>query len=389
MPSRIEEGKMSKQIHYGMVGGSLRAFIGEAHRKAINYDTRAELVAGCFSTNPEYNAETAEAYGLAKERVYADYKEMAAKEAARADGIDFVCICTPNSLHYEAAKEFLSEGIHVACEKPLCFEIGQAEELERLAKEKGLFFAVTYTYTGYAMAKVMKEMIAEGKIGKIASINAEYAQDWLINELEPTEGAVENLSVWRKDPKYSGISNCVGDIGTHIESFVHYVTGLRIKRLLATANNYGKALDLNANIIVEYENGVNGAYWCSQIAMGHLNGLVVRVFGDKGSLEWEQERPDYLRYTPKGEAPRILSRGDGYIKEKAGANSRLPVGHPEGLYIAFANIYRNFISAILGKKTGKDVSAPDFANVSDGLAGVKFIHAVINSAKNDSAWVEL
>lgn len=380
---------MAKQIRYGMVGGDLHAFIGEVHRKAINYDTRAELVAGCFSNIPEYNVETAEAYGVASERVYGDYKEMAAKEAAREDGIDFVSICTPNFLHYEVAKEFLLHGINVACEKPLCFEIAQAEELEKLAKEKGLFFAVTYTYTGYTMTKVMKEMIAEGKIGKIAAINAEYAQDWLINELAPVEGAVENLSVWRKDPKYSGISNCVGDIGTHIEGLVHYVTGLKIKRLLATANNYGKALELNANIIVEFENGVNGSYWCSQIAMGHLNGLVVRIFGDKGSLEWEQEHPDYLRYTPKGGAPQIYSRGDGYITEKAGAGSRLPVGHPEGLYIAFANIYKNFISAIIDKKDGKEVAAPDFPTVSDGLDGVKFIHAVICSAKNNSAWVEL
>lgn len=380
---------MAKLVRYGMVGGDLHAFIGEVHRKAINFDTRAELVAGCFSNVPEYNVETAEAYCVDKSRTYGDYKEMAAKESAREDGIDFVSICTPNFLHYEVAKEFLLSGIHVVCEKPLCFEIEQAEELERIAKEKGLFFAVTYTYTGYTMTKVMKEMIAEGKIGKIAAVNAEYAQDWLINELEPTEGAQENLSVWRKDPKYSGISNCVGDIGTHIESYVSYVTGLKIKRLLATTNTYGKALDLNANIIVEYENGVNGAYWCSQIAMGHLNGLAVRIFGDKGSLEWEQEHPDFLRYTPKGGAPQIFSRGDGYITGKAGGGSRIPVGHPEGLYIAFANIYKNFISAVADKKAGKEVVNPDFPSVSDGLEGVKFIHAVVGSAKNNSAWVEL
>lgn len=380
---------MAKQIRFGMVGGDLHAFIGEVHRKAINFDTRAQLVAGCFSNIPEYNAETAEAYCVDKSRVYDDYKEMAAKESARQDGIDFVSIATPNFLHYEVAKEFLSHGINVVCEKPLCFEIAQGEELVKLAKEKGLLFGITYTYTGYTMTKVMKEMIAEGKIGKIAAVNAEYAQDWLINELSPVEGAQENLSVWRKDPKFSGISNCVGDIGTHIENYVHYVTGLKIKRLIATTNTYGHALDLNSNIIVEYENGVNGAYWCSQIAMGHLNGLVVRVFGELGSLEWQQEHPDYLRFTPKGGAPQMLSRGDGYIKEKAGASSRIPVGHPEGLYIAFANIYRNYISALIDKKNGKDVSGADFPTVSDGLSGVRFIHAVIGSAKNNSSWVEL
>lgn len=380
---------MAKLIRYGMVGGSMRAFIGEVHRKALNFDPRAELVAGCFSSRADYNTETGEVYCLEPSRVYADYREMAEKEAARDDKIDFVVVTTPNSTHYAVSKCFLEHGINVVCEKPLCFGIEEAEELSRLAKEKNLLFGVTYTYTGYTMTKVMKEMIAEGKIGKIAAVNAEYVQDWLINELSPTEGAQENLSVWRKDPKISGISNCVGDIGSHIENYVHYVTGLKIKRLLATTNTYGHALDLNANIIVEYDNGVNGAYWCSQIAMGHLNGLVVRVFGETGSLEWQQEHPDFLRYTPKGGAPQILSRGDGYIKEKAGANSRIPVGHPEGLHIAFANIYRNYITALIDKKSGKDVTDADYPTVEQGLSGVRFIHAVVDSAKNNSSWVTL
>lgn len=253
---------MAKQIRCGMVGGALGAFIGDVHRKAANFDTRLELVAGCFSTRAEKNAETGDACCIAPDRLYADYKEMAAKESAREDGIDFVTIVTPNYNHYETAKAFLEAGINVICEKPLCFEVAQAEELEALTKEKDLLFAVSYTYPGYTMARVMRDMIAAGKIGKIAAVNAEYAQDWLINELAPVEGAKENLSVWRKDPKYSGVSNCVGDIGTHIECFVHYVTGLKIKRLAATTNKYGHALDLSANMLIEYEGGVNGAYWC-------------------------------------------------------------------------------------------------------------------------------
>ena len=212
---------MAKELRYGMVGGSVYAFIGEVHRKAIAFDPRAELVCGCFSNIPSENEDTAKAYGIDPSRMYADYKEMAKAEAAREDGIDFVSICTPNFLHYEIAKEFLLAGINVVCEKPLCFEVAQAEELEALAKEKDLLFAVTYTYPGYTMSRVMKDMIAAGKIGKIAAVNAEYVQDWLINELEPQEGAKENLSVWRKDPKFSGISNCVGDIGTHIEAYHH------------------------------------------------------------------------------------------------------------------------------------------------------------------------
>jgi predicted dehydrogenase len=267
--------------------------------------------------------------------------------------------------------------------------VGQAEELESLAKQKDLLFAVTYTYPGYTMARVMRDMIADGKIGKIAAVNAEYVQDWLINELEPQEGGKENLSVWRKDPKFSGISNCVGDIGTHIECFVHYVTGLKIKRLSATTNKYGHALDLNANILVEYENGVNGAYWCSQIAAGHYNGLVVRVFGDRGGLEWHQEQPDTLYYTPKGGAMRILTRGGNEIDQPAGDFSRLPVGHPEGLYVAFSNIYRDYIAALIEKKAGRPYSTDYLTMVDYGVSGVKFIHAVVNSAAADSAWVDL
>ncbi len=380
---------MAKQVHYGMVGGDVHAFIGEVHRKAINFDTRAQLVAGCFSNIPEYNVETGEAYCVDSSRVYADYKEMAEKESGREDGIDFVSIVTPNFLHYEIAKEFLMHGINVVCEKPLCFEVEQAEELYALAKEKDLLFAVTYGYTGYTMSKVIKEMIAEGKIGKIASVNAEYAQDWLLDDLAPQEGAELNLSVWRKDPKFSGISNCVGDIGTHIENYVHYVTGLKIKRLLATTNKYGHPLELNANILVEYENGVNGAYWCSQIASGHLNGLVVRIYGDLGGIEWEQESPDVIRYTPKGGATQLISRASGYITEKAGGYSRIPAGHPEGLYVGFANIYMNYITAIIQKRNGEDVSTIDFPCVADGLAGVKFVHAVVHSADNNSQWVDL
>jgi len=380
---------MAKQIRYGMVGGALHAFIGEVHRQAINFDTRAELTAGCFSKNFDKNVETADEYCVDRSRVYSDYREMAAKEAEREDGIDFVSITTPNFLHYEMAKEFLTHGINVVCEKPLCFEIEQAEELVALAKEKGLLFCVTYTYTGYTMTKVMKEMIAIGKLGEIVSVNAEYAQDWLINELASGKCERENPSIWRMFPEYSGIANCVGDIGTHIENYVHYVTGLKIKRLLATADTYGHALELNSNIIVEYESGVNGAYWCSQIATGHQNGLVIRIFGELGSLEWQQEHPDYLRYTPKGEATQILSRGDGYIKEKAGAGSRIPVGHPEGLHIAFANIYKNYITALIDKRNGKDVSGADFPTAEDGLSGVRFVHAVVSSAKNNSVWTEL
>lgn len=383
---------MAREIKYGMVGGSIYAFIGEVHRKALAFDTRAELVAGCFSNVESENIDTAKAYGVSAERTYKDYKEMAAAEAKRADKLDFVSICTPNFLHYEVAKEFLLAGINVVCEKPLCFAVEEAEELERLAKENDLIFAVTYAYTGYVMPKVMKEMIAEGKIGTIAAIVAEYAQDWLIDELSPEkQGQTKNLSVWRTDPKFSGISNCVGDIGTHAENMIHYLTGLRMKRLMATTDNYGHALDLNANIIMEYEGGVRGQLWCSQIATGRMNGLVVRIYGSEGSLEWEQHFPDYVKFTPRGKATEILSKRNSYITEKAHAAARIPSGHPEGYYVAFANTYRNILNAVAKKKAGEQLTADDldFPKVSDGVNGVKFVHAVIESSKKDGAWVNL
>lgn len=383
---------MAREIKYGMVGGSIYAFIGEVHRKALAFDTRAELVAGCFSNVESENIDTAKAYGVSAERTYKDYKEMAAAEAKRADKLDFVSICTPNFLHYEVAKEFLLAGINVVCEKPLCFAVEEAEELERLAKEKDLIFAVTYAYTGYVMPKVMKEMIAEGKIGTIAAIVAEYAQDWLIDELSPEkQGQTKNLSVWRTDPKFSGISNCVGDIGTHAENMIHYLTGLKMKRLMATTDNYGHALDLNANIIMEYEGGVRGQLWCSQIATGRMNGLVVRIYGSEGSLEWEQHFPDYVKFTPRGKATEILSKRNSYITEKAHAAARIPSGHPEGYYVAFANTYRNILNAVAKKKAGEQLTADDldFPKVSDGVNGVKFVHAVIESSKKDGAWVNL
>jgi len=383
---------MYKQIKYGMVGGSLHAFIGDVHRKAIGFDTRAELACGCFSSSKQDNLDTGEMYGVAAERIYSNYAEMAAAESSRPDGIDFVSIVTPNYLHYEAAKAFLDAGINVVCEKPLCFTVQQAEELKRLADEKNLVFGVMYAYTGYVMVKVAKEMAAAGKLGEIVSVNAEFPQEWLIDDLNRKKPESDrSLSIWRKDPSKAGISNCVGDLGTHVENMVHYITGLNIKKLCATVNRFGHPLELNANMLIEYDNGANGAYWCSQIALGNMNSLIVRIYGTEGSLEWEQHFPDYLRFTPKSGAPITLSRGCDYLKGSAAALSRLPFGHPEGLFVGFANVYQNIISAIIKKKAGQPLTEQDldFPSAADGLNGVKFVHAVITSADNGSAWVNV
>ncbi len=382
---------MSKRILYGMVGGAYNAFIGDVHRKAIAFDPRTQLAAGCFSTHGEVNQATGGLYGLDESRIYADYQTMAAAESARPDGIAFVSITTPNNTHYHIAKCFLSHGIPVVCEKPLCFTVEEAKELAQLVQEKNLLFGMTYSYSGYTMVKIMREMVRAGKIGRVVAVNAEYPQEWLIDTLGDSDPGTAKLSGWRNNPKVAGISNCVGDIGTHIENTVHYVTGLSIKRLLATANTFSDPLDLNANIIVEYENGANGAYWCSQIAAGNLNGLKVRIYGDKGALEWEQHSPDYVRFTPKGQPPEILSRGTGYLNEEAAKNNRLPSGHPEGLYVGFANIYRSFIEALVKQHAGEELTEQDldFPKVTDGVNGVKFVHAVIESAAHDARWVEL
>lgn len=379
------------RLRYGMVGGGTGAFIGSVHRRAIALEETADLVAGCFSQREEKNRETAQFYGISEDRIYGSYGEMAKKEAAREDKIDFVSIVTPNSTHYEVAKAFLEAGINVACEKPLCFTVEQGEELERLADEKGLLFAVTYTYTGYGMVKLAKEMVEKGEIGQVVNVNAEYLQDWLIDEIGAGNQTTTKMSVWRTDPQKSGISNCVGDIGTHIEDTVAYITGMHPKKVAAALDYYGMDLDLNGNILVEYENGVHGVYSCSQVCAGHLNGLVVRIFGTEGAIEWVQEEPDRLKVTKKGEPTQTYCRGTGCVTGRAAQLNHIPSGHPEGLTYAFANIYHSFMSAVLKNANGEPLDAGDhdFPTVSDGGKGVKFVKAVVDSSKAGSVWVEV
>jgi predicted dehydrogenase len=378
------------KIKYGMVGGDLNAFIGGVHRKAIRFEDHVELVAGCFSNVLEDNEKTGEHYQLDSDRVYKDYQTMAKTEAAREDKIDFVVIVTPNFIHYEIAKAFLEKGFNVVCEKPLCFTKEEASELEQLAKDHNVLFAVTYAYSGYAMVKYAKQLIKNGDIGDILNVNAEYPQDWLLGAVADSDTKL-SLSVWRMDPKYSGISNCVGDIGTHIENTVKYITGLKVKKVAAKLNRYGKALDLNANILVEFDDGINGMFWSSQIAAGNANGLRVRIFGTKGSLEWYQETPDFLTFTKRDGTVERLSRGYGYVTGRAAALSRIPAGHPEGYFEAFSNVYKTYINALRKKKNGHVLTEDDldFPTVTDGKEGVEFVHAVVESDSNNSTWVEL
>ena len=385
------EGKESAsagQLRYGMLGGGEGSFIGDVHRKAIAMDGLAQLVAGCFSIDYEDTLRTAKKLRVADDRVYKDYVEMARKESGREDCIDFVDIATPNNTHYPIAREFLNAGINVVCEKPLTIDLAQAEELAALARKKGLLFAVTYTYSGYVMVKQAREMIRRGDIGEIRVVMGEYAQDWLATRLEDTGNMQAS---WRTDPSQTGRSNCVGDIGSHIENTVSYMTGLKIKSLCSSLDSFvpGRKLDDNAEILVRFDNGARGVYWASQVAVGHDNGLRVRIFGSKGSIEWEQENPNYLRVAYIGEPVQILSRGGSYMLPNAAKTSRIPAGHPEGYYEAFANIYRNFATALMKKKKGEDISDADFPSVEDGLEGVKFISKAVESSEAGSVWIDM
>ena len=377
-------------LSYGMVGGGEGAFIGDVHRKAINMDGMADLVCGCFSSDPENTLRTGLGLGLAPARLYKNYEEMAVEEGKQLEPIDFVVIVTPNSTHYSIAKVFLENGINVVCDKPLTVTSDQARELKELAEAKGLAFCVTYTYTGYPVAKHAREMIQNGDLGEIRFVNAEYAQDWLSTLLEHTD---QKQAGWRSDPTQSGASNCVGDIGSHIENMVAFMTGLKIKRLSARLDTMvdGRVLDDNASIMVEYDSGAKGLYWCSQIAVGNDNGLRVRIFGSKASIEWAQENPNYMKVAYLDQPSQVISRGRDGLYPGAECFSRVPSGHPEGYFEAFANIYKPFISFLMKKKQG-GATLPedqDFPKAQQGENGVRFIEKCVESSKNDAAWVDL
>ncbi len=379
----------ARKLRYGMVGGGRGAFIGDVHRRAIALDGLAELVAGSFSQSFENTLETGASLGVARDRLYATYEEMAQKEAARHDGIDFVSIVTPNALHYPVAKAFLNAGISVVCDKPLTFEEAEARELDELAKKKGLLFGVTYTYTGYPAVKHAREMIRRGDIGEIRFINAEYPQEWLAT---PSEREGSKQASWRTDPALAGKSNCVGDIGSHVENMVSYVTGLKIKALCARLDTFveGRPLDDNATIMVEYEGGAKGLYWASQIAIGYDNGLRFRIFGSKGTIQWSQENPNYLVVSKLGSPTEVLSRGRDGFYPHAQSYSRIPSGHPEGYFEAFANLYKTYISALIKQKSGERLTPEDldFPTAADGAEGVRFIGKCVESSKKGAAWVE-
>ena len=376
------------KLRYGMVGGGPGAFIGDAHRKAISLDSTADLVAGCFSRTPEKTKEQGAALGLDPERCYANYKEMAAAEPAREDGIDFVVIVTPNNTHYEIAKAFLEAGIHVACDKPLVTTAEEAEELKKIADEKGLLFMVTYTYTGHVTMKYMRDLVKNGEIGTVRTVMAEYPQGWLYNENDWGGKQGE----WRCDPAQSGRVNCLGDLGTHVENAVATVTGLKIKRVLAKMDVVvpGRKLDDNDQILVEYEGGATGINWTSQFAIGCDNSLRLRIYGSKGTLLWFQETPEEVTLIREDGIARTIKRGYGAVTPDAAKYGRLPSGHTEGWLEAMGNLYDSFGACVLAKK--EDRFTPDlidYPTIEEGVAGLKYVEACLKSSENGNVWVEL
>jgi predicted dehydrogenase len=377
-------------LTYGMIGGGQGAFIGDVHRKAIGMDRKARLVAGCFSQSYENTLATGEAYGLDKARLYRTFEEMLQAEAKRDDRIDFVVIVTPNSVHFPAARLAVERGIHVVCDKPLTTTLRDAEELRRLVKKNDSFFCVTYAYSGYPIVKHMRDMVKSGELGEVRFVSGEYPQDWLATLLEKTG---QKQAAWRTDPKRAGASNCVGDIGSHIEHTVSYVTGLEIQSLLARLDRFGegRALDDNASILVNYRGGAKGIYWSSQVAVGHDNGLRVRIYGTKAGLEWAQENPNYLRVSHVRKPSEFLSRGRDQMSARAQALSRIPSGHPEGYFEAFANIYSTYLTSLAKRKSGQALSGEDldFPGIEDGVRGVRFIERCVESSDKGAVWIDV
>jgi len=375
---------LQRKLCYGMVGGGPGAFIGAVHRKAAALDGEIALIAGAFSSSPEKSKQQGAELFLKANRVYNSYQEMAEKESRlpKNERIDFVSIVTPNHTHFEIARTFITAGFHVICDKPMTMTVDEAEELCRLVKKHGVVFALTHNYTGYPMVKQARELVRQGELGAIRKIVVEYPQGWLATFLE-REGAKQ--AVWRTDPNQAGVAGCFGDIGSHAENLAHYITGLAIEEICADLTIFvpGRKLDDDANTLVHYEGGARGIMYASQISVGEENNLRIRVYGAEASLEWHQEDPNYL-YVRRSNAPmQIYKRGNNYLAPIAAHNSRLPSGHPEAFFEAFANIYRNAGRTIAAKISG---AAPgefdtDFPTVQDGARGVHFIHAVVQSSQ--------
>ena len=381
---------MNRKLRMGMVGGGSDAFIGAIHRLAAFMDGQIELVCGCFSINPEISLSSGKSYYLPENRVYKTYQEMFENEVKLPEGdrMDFVTIVTPNFAHFGPAMMALENGFNVVIDKPITFTLDEALQLQAKLNETGLLLALTHTYSGYPAVKHAKQMVAEGQLGKIRKVFVEYPQGWLSAKVEDAGNAQAS---WRTDPKRSGKAGAMGDIGTHAHHLAEYITGLKTTELCAELNVFvpGRMLDDDGAVLLRFDNGAKGVLIATQIAAGEENALKIRVYGDKGGLEWAQHEPNTLiaKWTSK---PTEILRVGASMGTAAVANTRTPGGHPEGYLEAFANIYRNFSFTLRAKMNGEQPKPEwlDFPGVEDGIRGMQFIDAVVEAGYNDDVkWV--
>lgn len=377
---------MKRKLRMGMVGGGRGAFIGAVHRMAAGLDGAIELTCGAFSSDPERSRASGADLLLPEERVYGDYREMIEREAALAadEKMDFVAIVTPNDQHHGPAKLALEAGFPVMCDKPLCLNLAEAKDLEATVETTGLLFGLTHNYTGYPMIKEARKRVAAGELGKIRRVVAEYPQGWLASRLEDTG---QKQAGWRTDPRRAGAGGCVGDIGTHAANLTEYVTGLRIEEISAELSTFvdGRPLDDDASVLLRLSDGARGVLWASQIAIDEENGLNLRVYGDKGSLEWHQEEPNTLVLKWPEKPREVVRTGANYerLSPEALAATRLPAGHPEGFLEGFANLYRSFATALV------EGGEPDVPSVHDGVRGMAFIEATVSSSNQNAKWTRI
>ncbi|NQZ31782.1 MAG: Gfo/Idh/MocA family oxidoreductase [Oceanospirillaceae bacterium] len=381
---------MYSKIKYGMVGGGEGAFIGDIHRIAARIDNRYELVAGALSADADKAARSAQAIGIDAQRSYASFVEMAAVEKERDDGIDVVVIVTPNHMHFPVAKAFLEQGIAVICDKPATLNLAQAHELAAIITRTGGFFRLTHNYTGYPLVRYARELVQEGKLGELRLVQVEYAQDWLSSKEEDTDN---KQAKWRTDPSKSGAGGSLGDIGTHAFNLAQFMSDLTVSEVCADIDAFveGRVLDDNAHVLLRFNKEVKGILWCSQVAPGNANALKIRIYGAKGGLEWSQEDPNELLFSPLGEPTQKMIRAGHGISDVANRVSRTPAGHPEGYLEGFANLYSDIADALILHNKGEPIPAELqlIPGIKEGVAGLQFVESVVESSKNNSQWVSL
>ncbi|GAC1355829.1 MAG: Gfo/Idh/MocA family oxidoreductase [Variovorax sp.] len=381
---------MQRRIRIGLVGGGQGSFIAAAHRAAMRLDDGYELVAGALSSDPQRALASGLEMRLAPERCYADYADMARREAQRPDGIDAVVIVTPNHLHFPVAEAFLAQDIHVICDKPMTTRLDHADVLLDLAQRRRLLFMVTHTYSGYPLVRHARELVRNGALGDIRVVQVEYAQDWLA---EPLELSGQKQAAWRADPALAGPAGALGDIGTHAFHLAQFVTGLEVQQLSAEPTTFvpGRALDDHVQAMLRFQGGARGALWASQVACGSANRLQLRVYGSRAAIHFDQESPDRLLFTRLGESAQTLRRGATPAGGDAALATRLPAGHPEGYFEAFAQLYSDFALAWRARAEGRpfDAEHHPMPTVRDGRQGMAFIDAVLRSHRAGSSWVAL